>query len=79
VAIYKSIALKDFLTDAEIARAVKLYGEAAPGTFARRCDREIIRPILPRINAKLGQENNSRYLAYAVEFAIVTASEKKEG
>lgn len=55
--------LKDFLTDDEIRRAVKL----------KKCDaiqREIIEPNLARINRALGQENDARYLAYAVEYAV---------
>lgn len=63
----KVVSIVDFLTESEIRKAMTLYKSASPGTFARRCDEEIIKPVLPRINAKLGQENDPRYLAYAVE------------
>jgi hypothetical protein len=65
-----TVLITDFLTKDEIDRAIRLYNEAAPGTFARRCDEEIIAPVIDRINRKLGQENDSRYLAYAVEYVF---------
>lgn len=67
----KFVRLGDFLTPAEIERAVALYVEAPEGTFAVRCCAEIIRPVLGRINAALGQENDAQYLAYAVMFALM--------
>lgn len=57
-------------TDAQQKAAVKLYKEARPGTFARRCAEEIIKPNIEAINKKVGQENDPLYLAYAVEYAI---------
>lgn len=63
----KVVSIVDFLTEDEIRKAKTLYDVAPQGTFARRCAAEIISPVLPRINAKLGQENHPRYLAYAVE------------
>src|SRR5262249_9691070 len=59
----------DFLTDKEAKAALKLYRSSKPGTFAARCAAEIIAPVIGRINAKLGQQNDPRYLAYAVEYA----------
>lgn len=70
----KTMTIGDFLTEAEVDKAIKLYKEAAPGSFARRCANEIITPVLPRINAKLGQTNDAKYLAYAVEYALMQAS-----
>lgn len=67
----KLVRLSDFLTVAEIERAFTLFVEAPIGTFAARCDAEIIAPVLGRINAALGQENDSRYLAYVVELALM--------
>jgi hypothetical protein len=58
---------KDFLTDAEIKKAIKLY-RIANGSFHQRCMDEIIKPVITRINKALGQENDPRWLAYAVEF-----------
>ena len=58
---------KNFLTDAEIKKAIKLY-RIANGSFHQRCMDEIIKPVITRINKALGQENDPRWLAYAVEF-----------
>lgn len=69
----KTFTLPDILTTDEIARAVALYATAKPGTFAKRCAAEIIEPVLPRINAKLGQENNAAYLAYGVQYVLSTS------
>jgi hypothetical protein len=67
----KNITIDQFLTPAEIERAITLYKTlAGSGKFAATIDEEIITPNMPRINKALGQENNSRYLAYAVEFVI---------
>jgi hypothetical protein len=70
----KQITITDFLTEAEIKKAVELYLTAAPGTFARLVDEQIITPNIERINTALGQENDSRYLAYAVEYVISQTS-----
>jgi hypothetical protein len=70
----RMITVADFLTQDEQERAIKLHNEASPGSFARRCADEIITPVLPRINKKLGQENDAKYLAYVVEYAIVQSS-----
>lgn len=69
-----TITIDQFLTDAEIMRAIVLYKSlAGTGKFADAVDAEIITPNMARINAALGQENNSRYLAYAVEFVLMSA------
>lgn len=70
----KTISVTDFLTAEEIDRAIRLYSETlGKNTFATRCAAEIIEPALPRINEKLGQENDAKYLAYAVEYALAQA------
>jgi hypothetical protein len=74
----KTMALPDFLTTQEIARARKLYKSAEPGTFAKRCEAEIIKPVIARIDAKLGQKNHPRYLAYACEFVFSQADSKRK-
>jgi hypothetical protein len=66
----KQITIADFLTDAEIEQAVTLYKAAAPGTFNKLITEQIITPNMTRINKALGQENDPRYLAYAVEFVL---------
>lgn len=71
----KLIRVTDFLTEAELARATVLYGELKDtGRFARTLAAEIIEPNMARINQALGQENDARYLAYAVEYVLGEAS-----
>jgi hypothetical protein len=72
----KTVTVLDFLTPVEIAEALKLYQTAAPGTFAKLLDEQTITPNIERINKALGQENDPRYLAYLVEYAIMQSSGK---
>ncbi len=60
----KTVAIGDFVTP-EMFELIKEIGADVD-----RLEREVIRPNLEEINRKLGQENNSRYLAYAVVHAI---------
>ena len=65
----KSVTLPDFLTEVQIADAIRLYeahGMDAVGTIQS----QVIEPNMAEINAKLGQENDARYLAYAVVHAL---------
>lgn len=65
----KTTTLPQFLTDAQIAAAAKLYADH--GMAARlKIQTQVIEPNLPAINAKLGQDNDARYLAYAVVAAL---------
>ena len=67
----KSITIDQLLTPAELERAMVLYRQLAHmGRFAATLDAEIITPNIERMNKVLGQENNPRYLAYAVEFVL---------
>jgi hypothetical protein len=71
----KTITIDQFLTPSEIKRARELYRELrGSGKFAATMDAEIITPNLARINKALGQENNARYLAYAVEYVLTGIS-----
>lgn len=71
----KTITINQFLTDAEIAQAAKLYEELKDtGRFAATVDEKIITPNIARINTALGQENDPRYLAYCVEYVMMQAS-----
>jgi len=72
--VMKQITIDQFLTTTEIKRAIALYKTlGGTGKFAATVDTEIITPNMQRINTALGQENDSRYLAYAVEFAMMKA------
>jgi heme oxygenase len=67
----KTMTIDQFLTSEEIDRAAALYQKlAGTGTFAATVDAEIIAPNMERINKALGQDNDSRYLAYAVEYVF---------
>ena len=68
----KRVTVQQFLTPDEIVTAVKLFREmdGQPGYANAVCDK-LIRPNIARINAALGQENDPKYLAYAVEYAIM--------
>lgn len=67
----KPVTLATFLTDVQIAEATRLYEAKAEGIDATEeiltC---VIEPNMAAINAKLGQENDARYLAYAVVYAL---------
>lgn len=74
----KMVAITDFLTEAELRQAWALWGTLrGTGTFAATVDREIIAPHLARINEALGQVNDARYLAYAVEY-VFTAEDRRQ-
>jgi len=66
----KSIALPKFLTEAQIARASKLYETHGMWDSVAKIETEVIAPNLAAINRKLGQENDPRYLAYAVVYVL---------
>ena len=65
----KSITIADFLTEAEISQAVRMWTED-PRTFHKRVLTEILEPNMARINKALGQENDASYLAYMLEYVI---------
>ena len=65
----KSFTLPDFLTKAQIRRAAEIYD--AHGMDATAPIRaQVIEPNMAAINAKLGQENDASYLAYAVVYVL---------
>lgn len=72
----KHVTLPDFLTDKQIAHAVKLY-EAHGMDAVGKIRIEVIEPNMAAINAKLGQENDARYLAYLVVHACSQAEEQR--
>jgi hypothetical protein len=72
----KKIGIADFLTVEEVVEAIKLYRDAREGTFAQKCADEIITPVLPRINNKLGQDNHPLFLAYMVEYVFMQTGVK---
>lgn len=65
----KMIPIGQVLTEAQIVAALRIWRRDRK-VFHRRVADEIIRPALPEINRKLGQENSADYLAYALEYAF---------
>lgn len=68
----KRASIGDFLTEDDTAR-VKALADRHEDTkaFVDAIEREVIRPNMDRINTALGQENDARYLAYAVAHAFL--------
>ena len=65
----KAVTLPEFLTEGQIRKASQLY--AALGMDATDLiEEQVIEPNLATINKKLGQENDPRYLAYAVVYVL---------
>lgn len=62
----KTVTMRDFLTSDEVDKAVELYTYHRLA-FHNRCRDEVIKPVIDRINADLGQENDPDYLTYAIE------------
>jgi hypothetical protein len=75
----KQATLPDFLTAGEIDRCVVLFREHGPHrAFIDAVTREITAPNIARIDRALGQPNDPRYLAYAVQYVLFQASAAKE-
>lgn len=68
----KMVKLSDFLSDEQIQQAWEIFeksskADQSAGWCARMIDEQVIAPNMVTINEKLGQENDSRYLAYMIE------------
>jgi hypothetical protein len=74
----KRINITMFLRPDEIQRAADIYVDSRPGTFAGRCAKEIIEPVLDRINNELGQDNDVYFLAYMVEYTFMVAGLERD-
>jgi len=75
--LVKTMTLTQFLTEEQIAEAIHLY--KTRGCFAvSHIMARVIEPNMAAINAKLGQENDPRDLAYAVEYMLTHALYNKE-
>ena len=75
----KTMSLPQFLTAAQIAEAVRLFETQTKGADAvvEQILERVIEPNMASINAKLGQENDPRYLAYAVVYVLTQAQEQR--
>jgi hypothetical protein len=73
----KSVAVGDFLTDDQGQHIIRLWRELGSSpAFITRAVEEVIRPNIEEINTKLGQLNDERFIAYALEFALIQADRR---
>lgn len=72
----KTVTLPQFLTEAQIAQAIALYEEHGMDA-ADEIRVQVIAPNMAEIDAKLGQENDARYLAYAVVHVLSQAAQRE--
>ena len=72
----KTVTLPQFLTEAQISEAVRLYEIHGGWNAVAQIQAHVIEPNMAAIDAKLGQDNDARYLAYAVLYAITQAEDK---
>lgn len=70
----KTMKLPDFLTYEQIEACVKIFNENSYVASVRKICEEIIEPNIKEINAKLGQENHPKYLAYAIMYVLTEAN-----
>lgn len=73
----KAITLASFLTEAQIEACLEIAGEPEDGeSLHKKILRRVIDPNIAEINRKLGQENDPRYLAYAIEAVLGEAARR---
>jgi len=74
----RKVKWSDFLTHAEYEQVKALFasGKGNP-SFAALIVYEVLVPILPRINAKLGLECDAWDLAYALEYGLFRTQPRK--
>jgi hypothetical protein len=70
------LTLKDFLTEAEIHKMTQLWIEKT-STLQFHIDAvDALKPAMPRINERLGQENDVAFLAYAIEWVMIEVDDE---
>jgi hypothetical protein len=67
----KSMAITDFLTAEQIAKARALWKNRKNGSFHHAVMTEIVEPNMEEINRKLGQDNVPGFIAYAIEYVMM--------
>jgi hypothetical protein len=67
----KNVYLTDFLTEREIKRCGVLCRKVEPSKRNAAIIEQVIAPNLERINRALGQDNDPKFLAYAVEHTML--------
>jgi hypothetical protein len=69
----KTVAIGDFMTDDMIAQCKRIVvqnWESGEAKWAELIAKEVIEPNITEINRKLGQENDAKYLAYVIVYAM---------
>ncbi len=69
------VSLSDFLTDSQIAAAVKIAQDYAadPTKMVNKLEKDIMIPNIEQIDRKLGQKNNPRFMAYMAAYVFSSA------
>ena len=71
----KTMILSDFLTPKEISAAWRIWSTLdGDGDIVNQIRETVIQPNIGRINSALGQDNDPRYLAYAVLYVLNRAA-----
>ena len=73
-----TMTIAEFLTDAQIEAALKLYNRYGHWDSVERIESEVIAPNMAAINAKLGQQNDARYLAYVVVYVFLQVQSQED-
>ena len=73
----KSFTISEMLPESAIEVAMVIgrdIGSADTSAIVGRLEREVVAPNMAEINRRTGQENDARYMAYAVYYALSQAS-----
>jgi hypothetical protein len=70
----KRITFDSLLTNSELTKAERIYKHDRDH-FIDRTAREIIEPVIDRINFQLNQENDPMFIAYGLMYAIRNITE----
>ena len=65
----------EIFNEGELHRAHELYRAGGPKSFWRRCPTEFIEPLLPDLDARLGDERDPAELTYMLLELFVNAEE----
>ena len=69
----------EIFTEGELHQAFELYRAEGPKSFWRRCPTEFIEPLLPDLDARLGDERDPAELTYMLLELFVNAEESIRG
>ena len=69
----------EIFTEGALHQAFELYRAGGPKSFWRRCPTEFIEPLLPDLDARLGDERDPAELTYMLLELFVNAEESIRG